>query len=434
MMTDRRHFMKHMAGASAVALAGTSFMSRLRAVETEAKKKHKHLIVLWMSGGPTTIDLWDLKPGSPNGGEFKPINTAASGVQISEHLPNVAKQFKELAIIRSLRTTEGDHNRGTQLMLTGRTPNPLIDAPSICAIAAKKMTPEGLDLPSFITVGGGGRVGPGFLGMTYAPFTVQNPGTLPENIAPPGGVDTARMTRRASLFEGLEKGFSEATVTGKGTGVLPAAQAHSDIYGKAMSLVVSKRKEVFQIDPTKDKALIEEYGNNGFGKGCLMARKLVEAGAVAVEVELGGWDMHANIFNTLANQRLPVLDKAMGALVADLKRTGLLQDTVIVWMGEFGRTPRINQNAGRDHYPAAWSVVVGGGKIKGGQAYGSTDKDGVSAADKPVSINDLFATIYAAMDIDPTPEKDASIRDNLGRPYLIAGEADKFKVIKELVG
>jgi hypothetical protein len=428
MMTDRRHFLKHMAGASAVAVAGSQFMTNLRAAETVAKKKHKSLIILWMSGGPATIDLWDLKPGSPNGGEFKPISTAASGVQISEHLPTVAKQFKHLSVIRSLKTSEGDHMRGTQLMLTGRSPNPLVDAPSIGAVASKKLAPPELDLPSFISVGGA-RVGPGFLGMTYAPFTVQNPGTLPENIAPPTGVSTDRMSRRASLFKVLEDDFNK-DLKGDQKSPLAAAKAHSDIYDKAMSLVVSKRKEIFNFDK-EPKSLVEEYGNNNFGKGCLLARKLVEAGTVCVEVDLGGWDMHQNIFPTLANQRLPVLDKAMGTLVRDLNDRGLLKDTVIVWMGEFGRTPRINQNAGRDHYPANWSVVVGGGNLKGGHAVGATDKDGMSITDRPVTINDLFATIYKGMGIDPTPEKDASVRDNLGRPYLIAGE--KFNLIKEIL-
>jgi uncharacterized protein (DUF1501 family) len=265
--------------------------------------------------------------------------------------------------------------------------------------------------------------------MTYAPFTVQNPGTLPENIAPPQGISSDRMARRASLFEGLEKGFA-SEIQGSAAKPLAAAKAHSDMYEKAMKLVVSKRKDIFSFDK-EPKSLVDEYGANNFGRGCLLARKLVEAGAVAVEVDLGGWDNHQNIFPTLANQRLPVLDKAMGTLVRDLNDRGLLQDTVIVWMGEFGRTPRINQNAGRDHYPANWSVVVGGGNLKGGVAVGATDKDGMSVADRPVSINDLFATLYQGMGIDPTPEKDASVRDNLGRPYLIAGE--KFNIIKELV-
>jgi hypothetical protein len=426
----RRHFLKHVAGMSALTLTGSHFMSALAKDAPVLKKNGKSLIILWMSGGPSTIDLWDLKPGAPTGGQFKPIGTAASGVQISEHLPSVAKQMKNLAIIRSLTTTEGDHNRGTYLMNTGRSPNPIVQFPSIGSMAARILSPKDLDLPAFISVGGGGgaRTGAGFLGMTYAPFTVQNPGMLPENIAGPQGVTDARQVRRKQLFNSIESELKTNTQA-------DAVKAHNDIYTKAFSLAVSDRRNVFQFDQ-KDNALLTKYGNNNFGKGCLLARKLVEAGAVAVEVDLGGWDNHQNIFNALhttqGTGRADTLDKGMAALVEDLGDRKMLKDTVIVWMGEFGRTPRINQNTGRDHFPRVWSVVVGGGSIKGGQAYGSTDATGEAAKDNPVTTLNLFATIYKALGIDPTPETNASIRDNLGRPYYMAG--DKPKWIKELVG
>jgi hypothetical protein len=265
--------------------------------------------------------------------------------------------------------------------------------------------------------------------MTYAPFGVQNPGTLPENIAAPAGVGDDRLLRRQRFLmgEGKAAGFEGSLKTGVGA---DATKAHNEIYTKAFSLTVSKRREVFQFG-AKDQSKIAKYGANGFGRGCLLARNLVEAGAVCVEVDLGGWDNHNGIFPILSNQRLPVLDQGMGALVEDLNESGLLKNTVIVWMGEFGRTPRINQNAGRDHYPRAWSVVLGGGNIKGGIAYGATDAGGEAVADKPVTIDSLFATIYQGLGIDPTPEKNASIRDNLGRPFPIAGE--KAKWITDLV-
>ena len=430
---NRRHFLSHLAGLSALALPGMNFMKAMAKDAPALKKNGKSLIVLWMGGGPATIDLWDLKPGAPTGGEFKQIPTAASGVQICQHLPTVAKQFKNLSVIRSLTTREGDHQRGTFLMNTGRSPSPVVNYPSIGSVASKILTPKDLDLPAFITVGGGAgaRVGSGFLGMTYAPFTVQNPGTLPENVAAPMGVGDDRLLRRKRLLQGDDKGAkpgfeSELQTNVKGD----ATQAHKDIYSKAFSLTTSSRRDVFKFD-AKETAAITKYGNNNFGKGCLLAKKLVEAGAVCVEVELGGWDNHAGIFPILANQRLPVLDKAMGSLVEDLAASGKLKDTVIVWMGEFGRTPRINANAGRDHFPRVWSVVVGGGAIKGGVAYGSTDSTGEAPKDNPVTVEDLFATIYKGMGIDPTPETNASIRDNLGRPFSIAG--DKGKPIAGLV-
>src|SRR5262245_49529009 len=203
-ISDRRHFLKHTAGAAAVTLPGMNFLAQVRAAAPEMKKKQKSLIIMWMAGGPPTIDLWDLKPDSPNGGPHKPKPTAASGVEISEHLPLVAKQFKNLSIIRSLNSKEGDHDRGTRMMNTGRAPNPLLDYPAIGSVLAyyQAMDVEAMknaDLPASISVGGP-RGGAGFLGMKYAPFNVQNPGTPPENIAAPAGIDESRMARRKALF------------------------------------------------------------------------------------------------------------------------------------------------------------------------------------------------------------------------------------------
>jgi len=428
--SNRRHFLKHVAGMSALALPGMSFMRSFAKDAQQLKKNGKSLIILWMSGGPSTIDLWDLKPGAPTGGQFKPVQTAASGVQISEHLPTVAKQMKHLAIVRSLMTSEGDHNRGTQLVATGRAPSPVVNYPVIGSVAAKILTPKELDLPSFISVGGGGgaRVGSGFLGMTYAPFTVQKPGNLPENIAAPQGVADDRAVRRKKLFEGVE-GSLKTNVANDAT------KAHNDIYAKAFSLSVSNRRDVFKFDAKEESEARSRYGANPFGRGCLLAKKLVEAGAVAVEVDLGGWDNHQNIFNALhtttGTGRADILDKGMGSLIEDLAKSGRIKDTVIMWAGEFGRTPRINANAGRDHFPRAWSVVIGGGAIKGGQVYGSTDATGEAPKDMPTNIGDVFATLYRGLGIDPTPETNASIRDNLGRPFAIAG--DKSKEIKGLL-
>jgi len=436
-ITDRRHFMKHVAAGAAVTVPGLQFMTGLRAKAAELKKKQKSLIILWMGGGPTTIDLWDMKPGSPNGGEHKPKQTAASGIQITEHLPKVAEQFKNLSIIRSLSSGEGDHARGTYRMNTGNKPSPILEYPSIGSVlsyyqAMDLEAAKNADIPAFISLGNvvganpltQNQVGGGFLGMKYSPFLVQNPGQMPENVSAPPGVGEDRLVRRAAIFERLESNMVQ--VDSKKKPVMDPAQAHKEVYEKALNLVVSSRKNVFKLDTENDgKAinpkLLEEYGNNNFGKGCLLARKLVEAGVACVEITLGGWDMHNGIFNALATRALPTLDKGMGTLVKDLADRGKLKDTVIVWMGDFGRTPRINQNGGRDHFPAAWSVVVGGGNIKGGVAYGSTDKDGTSVVDNRVGVHDLYGTLYRGLGIDPTPETNASVRDNLGRPYYVAG-------------
>jgi hypothetical protein len=433
---NRRHFLKHMAGYSLMALPGMQFLQTIRAAAPELKKKNKSIIIMWMGGGPPTIDLWDLKPGAPTGGEFKTTKTSAKGVEICEHMPKVAEQMKHLAIVRSLVTNEGDHMRGRQLMHTAYTPNPAIQFPSIGAVASHQIQKD-ISLPAYISVGGNAD-GPGFLGMNYAPFTVQNPGAPPENIQAPsylGNSDVEkieRVRRRQRLFYELEDNFIDGRVPHLSekdrAKFADASKAHSLIYKKGFNLVASKEGKVFDLKSEKASTLAAYGGErSGFGKSCLLARRLVEAGVTAVEVNLGGWDLHANVFNTLKDQRLPILDKAMGALTKDLVDRGRWKDTVVLWMGEFGRTPRINQNVGRDHWARCWSIVVGGGAIKGGQAYGATDKDGTSVAKDACSIGDVFATVYKALGVDPTTQ----IRDPIGRPFSISGESGK--AIKDLL-
>ena len=428
----RRHFLSHVAGASALAIPGLQFLSGLKAAETKLKKENKSLIILWMGGGPSHLDLWDLKPDDQNGGEFKPIKTKADGVQISEVLPTVADQMANLSIVRSLVTNEGSHERGTVLMNTGKQPSPVVQFPAMGSVVSSLLTSKDLPLPGFIGVGGTAqRIGPGFLGMMYAPFTVQNPGQPPENIAPPGSLGQGeeldeRMLRRKRLFSVLEDEFADE-------GTFPtlrkaeereaagsAAQAHESIYQKGFDLTISPLRKVFDIKDEK-KETIDLYGGmkNQFGMGCLLARKLVEKGVTCVEVDLGGWDNHAQVFNAIRNNNGPKLDKGMGGLVKDLVDRGMWKNTVVLWMGEFGRTPRINQNSGRDHWARCWSVVVGGGAIAGGQVYGATSKDGADVTDKPASLGDLFATVYKGLGLDPTTQ----IRDNLGRPFNIAASA-----------
>jgi hypothetical protein len=429
---NRRHFLKHMAGFSAAfALPSFQFVNKLAAAAPQMKRDHKSLVVLWMGGGPSHMDTWDMKPGESTGGDFRPMKTAASGVEICEHLPTVAQQMKNLSIIRSLVSNEGSHERGTYLLHTAYAQNPAVAFPSIGAMTSYQnlsnhASAKDLALPGFISISRPAE-GPGFLGMAYAPFTVQNPGSPPQNINPPSelGADAeqyARMKRRYELFNYLETGF-----TGGNRG--EASRAHADIYRKAFDLTASQLKRVFDLQIENDgkriaPKVLDDYGRNGFGQGCLIARKLVEAGVSCVEIGLGGWDNHNNIFSALHNNRpgqgglVDRLDKGFGTLMKELDERGLLKNTVVVWMGEFGRTPRINQNAGRDHWGRCWSVVVGGGNLKGGQVYGSTDKDGTGVKGDPVSVGDLFATIYQGLGISP----DTEVRDPLGRPRKITGE------------
>ena len=416
---SRRHFLGHMA-STALAVPAAQFFGSLQANAQQVRKGQKHCILLWMSGGPSHMDTWDLKPDSEkNGGPFKPIDTSASGVKISEHLPNVAKQMKHLSIIRSLDSKEGNHDRGTYMMHTGYTPNPTVVHPSFgsyCSVELGEKL-DNFDLPHFISINSP-SVGAGFLGMSHSPFMVQNPNAPIANLKPPSGINDLRQNRRIEMLSMVEKNF---LVQRRGQ----AAADHRSVYAKTFKMMNSRYTQALQVD--KEPADVRDaYGRGSFGSGCLMARKLVEAGVTFVEVALGGWDTHANAFETLSQRLLPELDKGMGALVADLDQRGLLDDTMVVWMGEFGRTPRINQNAGRDHWPRSWSIVMGGGGLKGGQAVGSTDKDGVDITDKPVGVMDVVATMTKAMGVSLATQYTTP----LGRPMKIV---DDGKPIADLI-
>lgn len=415
---SRRHFLGHLA-ATSLSVPAASFLGALRANAQEMRRNQKHCILLWMGGGPSQLDTWDLKPDSPrNGGEFKPIATSVPGIQISEHLPNVAKQMQHLSLIRSLSTSEGNHDRGTYLMHTGYQPNPTVVHPSfgsVCSFELGTRLGDEFPLPHFVSINRPGESA-GFLGMAHAPFVVGNPNGQIENLKP--GVDAARLNRRIQML-----GMVEDRFIGQNRGA--AAVGHRDVYGKTLKMMNSSYTKAFEISNEPD-AVRDAYGRSGFGSGCLMARRLVQAGVTFVEVGLGGWDNHDDIFRILREQRLPELDKGMGALIADLNRLGLLQDTLVVWMGEFGRTPRINQNGGRDHWPRSWSVALGGAGIKGGQVVGATDTDGIDVTDRQVGVMDLIATMCTSLGI----HVDTEYTTPLGRPMKIV---DGGSPITELI-
>ena len=414
---DRRHFLKHMAGMAAMAAPATTFVRNLRAAAPALKKDGKSLIILWMGGGPSHMDLWDLKPGAPTGGEFKPVKTKVSGVEIGELLPTVAGQMGHLSIIRSLQSNEGSHDRGTTLMNTGRMPSPIVAYPHAGALASSLLAAKDLSLPGFIGVGGTAqRVGAGFLGMTQAPFTVQNAGQPPANISAPAALGAGieqqeRVRRRQRLFYTIEDSFAAKVFPDAKVGseerkaIGDAADAHAAVYKKGFDLTVSPLRTVFEVRNEPPKVLAE-YGGmaNGFGMGCLLARKLVEKGVTCVEVDLGGWDNHAGIFNTLRTGNGPRLDKGMGALVKELNERGLLKNTVVTAMGEFGRTPKINPAGGRDHHPGVWTILMGGGPIQGGRIVGESDELGNVPKTRPTTPGEVAATLYKALGLDPHHE------------------------------
>lgn len=410
----RRHFMSHLAGASAMTIPALTLGHTLKTHAQELKKNRKSAILLWMSGGPSTMDIWDLKPGANTGGEFRPISTSGDA-QISEHMPMTAKQMHNMAIIRSMSTREADHGRGRYYMHTGYVPNPNIEHPSYGAVISHEtidQRPE-LEIPPFVTVGGG-SAGPGFLGMAWAPFAVSSTGQI-RNLKM--GLKDNRLMQRMATLKLVEQGFIKEN---RGQ----AASDHQNILKKTLALMTSDQMNAFKV-AEEPQEVRERYGETNFGRGCLMARRLVETGVPFIEVDLGGWDMHQNIFQTLSTNKLPELDRAMSALSEDLEQRGLLEDTAIIWMGEFSRTPRINGNTGRDHWARSWSVVVGGGGMNGGIAVGATNADGTRVETEPYTSQDVMASVCKALGIS----LETTFTSRSGRPMKIANSG---KVIKEL--
>jgi uncharacterized protein (DUF1501 family) len=412
---NRRHFMSHLAGAAALAGPATAFTNSLLANATDMKKRHKSAILLWMGGGPSTMDIWDLKPGSPTGGPFKQISTSADGIAICEHMPLMAKQMHHMSIVRSMSTREADHMRGRYYMHTGYVPNPNVEHPGYGSVIAHELAEKvsGLEIPPFVSVGSG-SVGPGFLGMTWAPFVVDSNGNV-RNLDM--GIDPARLAQRLEMLATIENKFIGEKRGG-------SAEDHKKVIEKTVSLMTSKQMDAFKV-MKEPKEVQDRYGTTGFGRGCLLARRLVEAGVPFVEVDLGGWDNHADIFPTLSNRKLPELDKAMSALVSDLADRGLLDDTAIIWMGEFSRTPTINAGAGRDHWARSWSVVVGGAGFKRGVVVGETSSDGKEVVGEAYSSQDVMASVLKSLGIS----LETTFTAKNGRPMKIANAG---KVIKEL--
>jgi uncharacterized protein (DUF1501 family) len=270
-----------------------------------------------------------------------------------------------------------------------------------------------LQIPPFVSVGGG-SVGPGFLGMAWAPFVVNSNGQV-RNLDM--GIDESRLYQRMKALQLIETSFIEQK---RGS----AAEEHAKVLDKTLNLMTSAQMDAFKVNK-EPKEVMDRYGTDGFARGCLMARRLVEAGVPFIEVDYGGWDNHANIFPTLQNTKLPVIDKAISALVEDLSQRGLLQDTAIIWMGEFSRTPRINGNTGRDHWARSWSVVLGGAGMKGGIAVGKTNDDGTTVETDPYTSQDVMATVCKALGIS----LETTFTSKSGRPMKIANGG---KVIKEL--
>ena len=409
---------RQLLGSLAAALGGVSCSGWFPLLANELAndaRRRRHCILLWMSGGPSQTDTFDMKPNHENGGEFQEIPTVAPGLRFSEHLPKLATMADKMAVLRGLNTKEGDHGRGTYLMRTGHKPMGPVQYPSIGSSVANQLSTGELALPGYVSVGpyrafnqdafGAGFLGPRFgpliVGATDIPTAATTGGEgFPElkvqSLEPPAGLSDHRRHKRTALWRNLQGQFLATHAAG-------APQTHNTVYEGALQLMSSQHAKAFDL-AEEPEAVRARYGRSVFGQGCLLARRLVERGVPFVEVSLGtssggaGWDTHSNNFNAV-QQLSGELDAGWASLMQDLDDRGLLESTTILWMGEFGRTPRINSDAGRDHFPSAWSAVLAGGGIAGGQAYGKTSDDGLTVVDGQITVQDLLATLYEALGV-----------------------------------
>jgi uncharacterized protein (DUF1501 family) len=418
----RRDFLR----AGTLGYLGLSLPSYLRAAAAQGTTADRSAIFIYLSGGQTHMDTWDLKPDAPAEfrGEFKPIPTNAPGVAISEHLPRLAQNADKFAIIRSVAHTLAAHSPGQMFMRTGNRPLPSLQFPGYGSVVTREYGPVA-GLPPYvslpITSTNGGAETAGYLGVAYNPFTVNDDpnrdGFSVRALALPQGLTQERIDSRRGLLEGLDTAFRAVDVQSQDLAGM------DKFYQQAYEILSSpKARQAFDIAAEAD-AVRDRYGRNPFGQACLLARRLVEAGVRFVSIEFGGWDNHRGVFPLLKDDKLPKLDHGLASLLEDLSATGLLSNTAVYMTGEFGRTPKVNANAGRDHWARAMSVVMAGGGIKGGQAIGKTNERGEEPAENPIKPEDVAASFYKALGIDAHKE----YYTPTGRPVHIVRDGTPIK-------
>jgi hypothetical protein len=434
---SRREWLQ-LAAAGVTASSASGWFEAMAADVAPNPQRKRACILLWMTGGPSQMDTFDLKPGHANGGPYKEIQTSAPGLKIGEHLPKLAAHGDRLAVIRSMATKEADHGRATYLLRTGYVPQGPIQYPPLGALVSREIGDPNAALPNFVSVApfrgfNPAAFGAGFLGPQFAPLIVGEnnlgrggPGgpvdqaLKVQDLEVPASVERAHADSRLNLLQEMDQEFAA-----RRPGVAPAS--HRSAYERAVRLMKSDAAKAFQLDE-EPGALRDAYGRNIFGQGCLLARRLVERGVPFVEVTLAnagqgvfGWDTHNQNFDNV-KKLCEVLDPAWATLMTDLKQRGLLDTTLIIWMGEFGRTPKINPQNGRDHWPNSWTTVLAGGGIKGGQAYGKTSAGGDAVEENPVNVPNLLATAVKALGINPSKQNNSAegrpirIVDKIGKP------------------
>jgi hypothetical protein len=376
--------------------------------------KAKQVVILYMSGGASHLDTFDPKPGTPTGGTTKAIPTAVDGIRIADSMPKLAGMMKDICLVRGMSSKEGNHERARYLLHTGYAPNPTVVHPGLGSIISHELADQEAALPNYVCVNGPGAR-PGYLGVNHAPFVlrVQGEGDMARgnqgnaqarrgrrgpqkrpvvpNLAAPRGVETERRDDRLDFLSKLNEGCSQE----RGTG---ATGAQAAMFERARRLMDSPKNTAF--DLAQETAETQaRYGKHQFGKGCLMARRLLSEGVACVEVTMGGWDTHDDNFTKVAALSAEV-DQGASALLSDLKANGKLDETLVIWVGDFGRTPRITASQGRGHYPRAWSMWLAGGGIQGGKVIGATDPSGSEVVEGVVSVPDLFRSLAHATGFD----------------------------------
>jgi hypothetical protein len=410
---DRRGFLK---------LAGLSWLTpvgRLLADQAEGTRQPaQSIILLWLDGGPSQLETFDPHPDTTIAAGTKAIASAVRGIQLAAGYEQLAEQMGSLALIRSMVSKEGDHERGTYLMKTGYRPDPTVEHPSIGAICCHELPVGRTDIPRHISIlTGRWPSRGGFLGGEYDAFQVDDPsGKLPDVVS---AVPAPRDGARVRDLEVVERAFA------RGRRGRIEETLHRETLARARVMMTSEQLKAFDVSE-EPAAVRAEYGATAFGRGCLAARRLIEVGVRCVEVTLGGWDAHVNN-HEIHKARAQELDPAFAALLRDLARRQLLQRTVVLCCGEFGRTPKVNPLGGRDHWPGGFSLALAGGGLRGGLAIGQTDPEGLKDPVRPITIEDVHATVLAALGLDAAKENTAPAT---GRPIKLSAG----RPIRELLG
>lgn len=412
---SRRSFLHR---AAALGLTFSLPAMELRAANRRGTERPMSLITLWMQGGPSQLETWDPHPGTAIGGPTQAINTTVSGLKIASLFPKMAEVMHHTSVVRSLVSKEGDHERGSYYVLTGYRPDPTVVHPSVGAVLAHELPAPGVEIPMHVSLAGGaGFTLPrgGYLGDEYDAFRIFEPGRGLINMR--SRVADDRTTRRREGLAVVEKSFRA------GRDRATSNTLHQHMVERAIDMMSSEQLAAFDLDK-EPAAVLEAYGNSRFGRGCLVARKLVETGVRSVQVVLNGFDTHTDNFEGCKTQAAQ-LDPAFATLMNDLVERDLLASTIVLCIGEFGRTPRINALDGRDHWPSGFSCVLAGGGLKTGVVVGATDPEGQKKEpERPVSIADLYTTILQRMGVNASKE----INTPIGRPIKLS----EGEVVKEL--